>query len=301
MTTPLVSVLITSYNREKYIAEAIESVLASTFKDFELIIVDDCSKDRTVEIARRYLSDPRVQIHVNEKNLGQFQNRNRAASLAVGKYLKYLDSDDLIYPHGLEVMVRYMEQFPEAGLGVSEEFHYDRIHPKLFSSREAWRQGLFGGGVIGKGPTSIIIRREAFEQNGGFHHFNTASDDVYFQFELAARWPVVAFQSGLNFYRVHGDGQACKEQTPELNMLHNVKYMPELMQSNECPLTSEERDLAYSNLMAGFTRLCVRHVLRGRLLRAWGLWRTAKRPWSDWRFVTRRLSLPCKPKLYWEI
>ena len=81
MATPLVSVLMTAYNREKYIAEAIESVLASTFQDFELIIVDDCSRDHTVEIVRRYTSDPRLQVHVNEKNLGDYPNRNRAASL----------------------------------------------------------------------------------------------------------------------------------------------------------------------------------------------------------------------------
>jgi glycosyltransferase involved in cell wall biosynthesis len=76
-------------------------VLASSFKDFELIIVDDCSKDHTVEIERRYRSDPRVQIHVNEKNLGDYPNRNRAANYANGKYPGYLDSDDIIYPYGL--------------------------------------------------------------------------------------------------------------------------------------------------------------------------------------------------------
>src|SRR5205814_9393285 len=99
MSAPLISVLTTAYNREKYIAEAIESVLASTFKDFEMIIVDDCSKDHTVEIARRYSSDPRVQVHVNEKNLGDYPNRNCASSFACGIYLKYLDSDDVIYSH----------------------------------------------------------------------------------------------------------------------------------------------------------------------------------------------------------
>src|SRR6266404_3983608 len=118
MPPPTVSVLTTAYNREKYIAQAIESVLASSFKDFELIIVDDCSKDHTVEIARRYTGDSRVQIHVNERNLGQFQNRNHAASLARGKYLKYLDSDDFIYPHGVAVMVDAMERFPDAALAL---------------------------------------------------------------------------------------------------------------------------------------------------------------------------------------
>ena len=62
----------TAYNREEYIAEAIESVLAQTFKDFELIIVDDRSKDSTIEVTKRYTSDPRVHLHLNDKNLGSF-------------------------------------------------------------------------------------------------------------------------------------------------------------------------------------------------------------------------------------
>src|SRR4051812_47750099 len=92
---PLVSVLMTSYNREKYIAQAIESVIASTYSNLELIIVDDCSKDSTVSIARSYAeNDKRVKVYVNEKNLGDYPNRNKAASYATGKYLKYVDADD---------------------------------------------------------------------------------------------------------------------------------------------------------------------------------------------------------------
>ena len=88
-----ISVLMTAFNREKYIGEAIESVLASTFKDFELIIVDDCSSDKTVEIAKNYENlDKRVKVFLNEKNLGDYSNRNKAASLANGKYIKYVDA-----------------------------------------------------------------------------------------------------------------------------------------------------------------------------------------------------------------
>ena len=117
MNTPLVSVLMTVYNREKYLAEAIESVLAQRFRDFELIIVDDGSTDRSLEIARRYASEPQVRVYLNEKNLSDYPNRNRAAALARGRYLKYLDSDDLMYNHCLEVMTQQMERFPEAGIG----------------------------------------------------------------------------------------------------------------------------------------------------------------------------------------
>ena len=95
MPCPLVSVLTTDYNSEKHLAAAIESVLAQTMEDFELIVVDDCSTDRSVEIARLYENDPRVRIFINEENLGDYPNRKRAAFYASGKYIKYVDADDI--------------------------------------------------------------------------------------------------------------------------------------------------------------------------------------------------------------
>src|SRR5580704_2775124 len=118
MSYPLISILMTAYNREKFIAEAIESVLASTFEDFELIIVDDCSIDSTIEIAKTYeRNDARIKVYRNENNLGDYPNRNRAASYAKGKYLKYIDADDYIYPWGLQLLIEMMEKFPDAGWG----------------------------------------------------------------------------------------------------------------------------------------------------------------------------------------
>ena len=88
MNSPAISVLMTTYNREKYVGEAIESVLNSTFKNFELVIVDDRSKDQTVEIVRNWQAkDDRVKRYINEQNLGDYPNRNQAAAHATGKYL----------------------------------------------------------------------------------------------------------------------------------------------------------------------------------------------------------------------
>ena len=82
MNYPLVSVLITSYNREKYIGDAIQSVLDSTYKNFELIIVDDMSTDNSVGIAKSFeKKDNRIKVYINEANLGDYPNRNKAASL----------------------------------------------------------------------------------------------------------------------------------------------------------------------------------------------------------------------------
>ena len=117
MPQPLVSVLMTAYNREMYIGEAIESVLASTYSNFELIIVDDVSSDNTLAIVQRYAErDNRIRVYVNESNLGDYPNRNQAARYASGKYIKYLDSDDKIFDFGLEYCITQMEKNPEAAI-----------------------------------------------------------------------------------------------------------------------------------------------------------------------------------------
>ena len=88
--------------------------MTSTYQNWELLIVDDCSIDRTVEIVRFYKAkDKRIRVYVNGKKQGQFPNRNKAASFAKGKYLKYLDSDNIIYPSDLKEMVDALEHIPQ--------------------------------------------------------------------------------------------------------------------------------------------------------------------------------------------
>ena len=90
---PKVSVLTTCFNREKYLTACIDSVLASSYHDWELIIVDDVSTDTSVAIAKSYeKKDARIKVYVNAQNLGDYPNRNKAASYAKGKYIKYLDA-----------------------------------------------------------------------------------------------------------------------------------------------------------------------------------------------------------------
>ena len=120
LTSPVVSGLVTIFNREKILTETVVSFLNSGFTDFELILVDDRSKDGSWQVAQDLQrQDPRIQAFRNDQNLGDYANRNRAASYATGTYLKYLDADDLIYPHSLQLMVDAMQRFPEAALALS--------------------------------------------------------------------------------------------------------------------------------------------------------------------------------------
>lgn len=114
---PAVSVLMPVYNtKEAYLREAIDSILGQTFKDFELLILNDCSTDPEVEKTVLSYDDKRIKYSVNEQNLGISGSRNRLVKLAKGKYLAVMDHDDISCPERLAKQVEYMEQHPETGV-----------------------------------------------------------------------------------------------------------------------------------------------------------------------------------------
>lgn len=106
----LVSIIMPSYNTAKYIAESIQSVQVQSYQNWELIIVDDCSTDNTDAVVQPYLTDERVHYFKNEKNSGAAVSRNRALRLAKGKWIAFLDSDDLWTPDKLEKQIRFMDE-----------------------------------------------------------------------------------------------------------------------------------------------------------------------------------------------
>lgn len=106
----LVSIIMPSYNTAKFISETIESVLAQTYPNWELIIVDDCSTDDTDAVVCPYLVDDRIRYIKNEKNSGAAVSRNRALREAKGKWVAFLDSDDLWFPEKLEKQISFMKK-----------------------------------------------------------------------------------------------------------------------------------------------------------------------------------------------
>lgn len=106
----LVSIVTPSYNTSKYISETIESVLAQTYTNWEMIIVDDCSTDNTDDVIKPYLSDTRIKYFKNPKNSGAAVSRNYALSEAKGKWIAFLDSDDIWVSDKLEKQIAFMKE-----------------------------------------------------------------------------------------------------------------------------------------------------------------------------------------------
>lgn len=212
MVKPCVSVLMTAYNRELYIEEAMRSVLSSSFENLELIVVDDASTDKTFEIAKSVaVSDERVRVYCNEENLGQFPNRNKAAELARGDLIKFQDSDDLIYPYSLGVMVDAMLRFPEAGGGVQSVcIPWGCPFPYLMQPRDSLIRHFTGDHFLMIGPSGWILRRKAFDQIKGFDRSNYVGADTLFSLKLAGAFPVAVLPPALIWYREH-EGQELRK------------------------------------------------------------------------------------------
>jgi glycosyltransferase involved in cell wall biosynthesis len=270
--TPLVSVLMTAYNRASFIGSSIESVLAQTFTDFELLIVDDRSTDSTLDIARDYeRRDRRIRVVVNERNLGQFGNRNQAASLARGSLLKYHDSDDLMYPHCLAVMVPMLLSEPRAAFGLSSGNTWPGGPcPMLLTPRMAYQREFFGGGLFMCGPAGALFRADAFRRLGGFVDCGVPSDS-FFWLRACAIEHIVLFPADLFWYRMHPsqEFQSAKAQR-EYARVAGVFWRA--LDAPECPLTPEEREQAKRNRAYHLAKRTMEDLRRGR-----------------WQFVRERL------------
>tara|TARA_B110000977_G_C11023711_1_gene472336 strand:- start:488 stop:1351 length:864 start_codon:yes stop_codon:yes gene_type:complete len=264
MNNPKVSILTTVYNREKYIAACIESVLASTYQDWEMIIVDDQSTDASVAIAKEYAAqDSRISVYVNTTNLGDYPNRNKAASYATGTYIKYLDADDLIYPHGLAIMVDTMDAFPEAVLGISQQVAEDyKSFPFVMQPTETFTREFLQRGVLGLGPTGTIIRRDAFEALGGFTGTRYIGDTELW-YKLALTYPVVKMVDGLIFWRQHDDQQIVMEQQDYNIVGIRFSHSITTLKHPDLPLSKNEKDLALKKIRRRFARQLLQLVKQG--------------------------------------
>jgi len=282
---PKVSVVIAAYNREKYIAAAIESVLRQTFTDFELLVVDDCSRDRTAEIAQGYAADPRVSVYVNDHNLKQFPNRNHGASLARGEFLKFHDSDDIMYPHCLQVMVGALDAEPRAAFAVSCFKRWvGGPCPALSTPAQTYQRDLLGAeGIMWAAPGHLLFRTEAFRRLGGFPDLGTASDSI-FLVRACAMENVVLVPADLFWYRVHNEQQifGAEDWSARYAEMWSALHQP------ECPLTGHELEQARRNWCWRVGRYAWEEIRRGRWKAGFTIVRSAKISPGEWVQYWRR-------------
>jgi len=196
-TTPLVSIVIPAYNRAWCLAEAVDSVLAQDFRDFELIVVDDGSADDTPQLLERYGDAIRV---LRRENRGVSAARNAGIAAARGGLIAFLDSDDLWLPGKLSRQVAFFTSHPEALICQTEEVwvrNGRRVNPG--------KRHLKRGGMIFEpslelclvSPSAVMVRRELFERAGLFDESLPACEDYDLWLRVSCRFPVHLIETPL--------------------------------------------------------------------------------------------------------
>lgn len=199
MTTdanPEISVCIPVYNGEAYIGTAIDSILSQSFTNFEIVITDDQSKDRTREILLAYCAkDSRVKVFPNEENLGAVRNLNRALSLSKGKYIKPFASDDLMMEGHLEQMHQGFQQDPSITIVACAKEIIDENGAKQSVRRAYPSSGFYEGREVRKDclrnkasshiinllgePCCVLLRADQVEDGFDTNYFHIADLDMW--------------------------------------------------------------------------------------------------------------------------
>lgn len=200
---PIVSVVIPTYNYARYIHQAIDSVLAQTFTDYEIIVIDDGSTDDTADVIRRYGDRVRYEF---QENMGLPMTRNRGCAIARGEYFAFLDADDVWLPEKLAVQVHALERHPEAGMVCGSMYRIDVEGRPLPGPKPSIPPGETPIEMLERGtalPSTWIVRRSCFEAIGGFDAHLTAMEDYEFALRAAAHSPVICLPEVLVNYRMH--------------------------------------------------------------------------------------------------
>jgi len=193
---PHVSVIIPTYNRRDLVREAIASVQAQTYRDFELIVVDDGSDDGTAEAVREIVG----VRSLNQPNRGVSAARNRGVACSSGALLAFLDSDDIWQPRKLESQVAFFMTYPQAQICQTEEIwlrHGVRVNPHT-KHRKA------GGNIFARSlelclvsPSAVMLRRELFDHVGGFDEDLPACEDYDLWLRISATVPIHLIETPL--------------------------------------------------------------------------------------------------------
>jgi len=200
---PLISVIIPAYNSEKTIQETIESVIKQTFNDWELIVVNDGSQDRTVEIVSR-IKDDRIKLF-SHPNAGAPASRNRGFNNSVGQFIAFLDADDLWTTDKLESQLNALQSHPEAAVAYSWTDYIDE-------SGNFLKQGgrvIFNGNVYSQllvrnfleNGSNPLIKREAINDIGGFNESLKGGQDWELYLRLGEKYHFVAVEKPQILYR----------------------------------------------------------------------------------------------------
>ncbi len=253
---PRVSVIIPTYNRRQFLKEAIDSVLNQTFKDVELIVVDDGSTDGTEELVSAYGKKIR---YIWQMNKGPAAARNKGTEIASGEYIAFLDSDDLWLPRKLEKQIDFFNLNPEAKICYTDEIWIKngiRVNPKKKHAKYSGWIYPYCLPLCIISPSSVLIKRELWNTIEGFDENFFVCEDYELWLRIGAQYPIFFLPDKLIIKRGGHPDQLSKRWGMDIwrikaliKVLKNISLKPEWLS-----LTLEELRKKTLILLSGFEK-----------------------------------------------
>lgn len=274
---PLVSIVTPVYNGEKYLKECIESVLAQTYQNWEYIIANNCSTDRTLEIVTSYANcHPKIRVYNNDRMVNARQNHNRAVCWISpeSKYCKLLHADDWLFPHCLEMMVRVNEAHPSVGIVGSYGLAGARVvsgglpyETEVVPGWELARLALLNRIQPFPAPTSLLIRSDIVRKRDPFYDEENIHADHMACYEMLRGCDYGFVHQVLTYIRMHADSITSSIALPmdmwqitTLDLL--TRYGPEF-------LTRDEFEERLQQQFSTYYRVISRRFIKNRKKEYW--------------------------------
>lgn len=217
----LVSVIVASYNHAKFLEQRMDSLICQTYQDIEIIVIDDCSHDNSLEVLRKYESHPKVKLIIRDKNGGWVAVSNQGAEMSVGEFVIFANCDDACDPRMIERLVDAMHANPSAGisycrslmidednkllgddfLGREKAFRTKCYHDVLLTQKEMSRFLLHS--CVIPNLSAALFRRECYISAGGLTSAYRVCSDWDLFFRVVVRYDVAYIAEPLNEFRQH--------------------------------------------------------------------------------------------------
>lgn len=265
---PLVSVVTPVYNTEKYLAECIESILAQTYENWEYIIVNNHSTDRSLEIAQHYAQqDGRIRVHDNAEFLNQMQNWNHALRQISpkSKYCKIVHADDWLFPECISRMVEVAEAHPSVGLVGSYRLDETRVNldglpypSAVVPGREICRATLRGDLYVFGSPSSLLIRSDFIQNGEDFYDASIIQADKKVCFEILQNSDFGFVHQVLTYTRRHNESMTSLIHRFDSRKLGKLIY---LTKYGPIFLSDKEYEWHLKRALKGYHRFFARSIL----------------------------------------
>lgn len=234
MNRPLISICIPNFNNSKYLDFCIQSVLDQTYKNIEIILVDDCSSDGSINIAQKYRNN--IKIYINSVNIGQPKNTNKCVELSRGEYIVILHSDDLLLPDFISKLLPLLEKYPNVGMAAGERMITDEANRrkpiKPFYKYNCIVPGIKQAKVFMMTsflPCQVLLRRKIFNQIGGIDERHTVNLDGLLWFKCSLVRDLAYIQNPVCAYRTHKNQTTAKYNKTFDHMIEYYNTLKEML------------------------------------------------------------------------